>query len=134
MSWFWREEKTQVILNISFITEFIYFKLRKETRYFISNLATENSRVLLWSEGYNHDQKVAVNKQEQKIKCRKWMENEEGDRWQADESSFVGSLPPGTSAKHFFCQLGCPVFCRTQIIFNFFEFLGFTSFDDVGVL
>ena len=31
----------------------------------------ENSRVLLWSEGYNHDQKVAVNKQEQKIKCRK---------------------------------------------------------------
>lgn len=31
----------------------------------------ENNRVLLWSEGYNHDQKVAVNKQEQKIKCRK---------------------------------------------------------------
>ena len=94
----------------------------------------ENSRVLLWSEGYNHDQKVAVNKQEQKIKCRKWMENEEGDRWQADESSFVGSLPPGTSAEHLFCQLGCPVFCRVQDIFHFFEFLGFNRFDDTRVL
>ena len=34
----WRE-KTQVIQNISFVTEFIYFKLKKGTRYFYFKLS-----------------------------------------------------------------------------------------------